>query len=108
MRWVKVMEKIVVIVMGVMGVMGSKGFCIIVAKEWYPLTIGCTMTDVFKWQPLLDYNQELYANVSEIACSPESTLFAASDVDGNVKIYNYHLDTCGKCILSFRLSRSRS
>lgn len=46
--------------------------------------------------------------MSEIACSPESTLFAASDVDGNVKIYNYHLDTCGKCILSFRLCRSLS
>ena len=32
MRWVKVIEKIVVIVMGVME---SKGFCIIGAKEWY-------------------------------------------------------------------------
>lgn len=96
-------RKIVVIVMGVME---SKGFCIIVTKEWCRLTIAYTMTDVFKWQPLLNYNQELYANVSEIACSPESTLFAASDVDGNVKIYNYHLDTFGKRILSFRLCRS--
>lgn len=48
MRWVKEMEKIVVIVMGVMGVMESKGFCIIVAIEWYRLTIGYTRTDVFK------------------------------------------------------------
>ncbi|KAL9121836.1 MAG: hypothetical protein Q9187_001611 [Circinaria calcarea] len=47
---------------------------------------GC----VFKWQPLQDENEELYANASEIACSPEGSIFATSNVDGNVKLYNYH------------------
>lgn len=44
---------------------------------------------IFKWQPLHDDNQELRARACEIACSPEGTLFAASDADGTVKIYNY-------------------
>ena len=46
---------------------------------------GC----VFEWNPLIDETQELYANASELACSLEGTVFATSDVDGNVKIYNY-------------------
>ena len=44
---------------------------------------------IFKWHPLHDDNQELRAKACEIACSPEGTFFAASDADGNVKIYNY-------------------
>jgi hypothetical protein len=46
---------------------------------------GC----VFKWHPFHQQHQELYANASEITCSREGTLFAASDVDGNVKLYNF-------------------
>lgn len=47
---------------------------------------GC----VFKWQNLHDENQKLYANASEITCSPEGTIFATSNVGGNIKLYNYY------------------
>ena len=60
---------------------------------WHPVTEeilglysdGC----LFKWHPFLQHHQEIYANASEVACSPEGTLFATSDVDGNVKLYNF-------------------
>lgn len=44
---------------------------------------------IFKWEPIYDVNQELRANASAIACSPDGTYFATSETDGIVKIYNY-------------------
>jgi pimeloyl-ACP methyl ester carboxylesterase len=50
---------------------------------------------VFKWHPHEQIHQELKAEVtespSEIQCSPDGTVFATSDVNGAVKLYNFHL-----------------
>jgi hypothetical protein len=49
---------------------------------------------VFKWSPFDDLHQELQSDSntapSEIQCSPNGTLFATSDVNGLVKLYNHH------------------
>lgn len=48
---------------------------------------------VFKWSPFDDFHQELQTDSStapsEIQCSPNGTLFATSDVNGSVKLYNH-------------------
>ncbi|KAH0538685.1 hypothetical protein FGG08_004760 [Glutinoglossum americanum] len=48
---------------------------------------------VFKWDPLEGSHQELQADLnatpSEIQCSPDGIVFATSDVNGAVKLYNY-------------------
>ena len=50
---------------------------------------------VFKWHPHEQIHQELKAEVtespSEIQCSPDGTVFATSDVNGTVKLYNFQL-----------------
>ncbi|KFY44177.1 hypothetical protein V494_01601 [Pseudogymnoascus sp. VKM F-4513 (FW-928)] len=48
---------------------------------------------VFKWNPFDDTHQELPSETntapSEIRCSPNGTIFATSDVNGTVKLYNH-------------------
>lgn len=48
---------------------------------------------VFKWNPFGETHQELqgglFATPSEIECSPDGSVFATSDVNGAVKLYNY-------------------
>ena len=50
---------------------------------------------VFKWHPYEQTHQELKAEItespSEIHCSPDGTVFATSDVNGSVKLYNFQL-----------------
>jgi WD40 repeat protein len=48
---------------------------------------------VFKWNPFEEVHEELQADLygapSEIQCSPNGLVFATSDVNGIVKLYNY-------------------
>lgn len=48
---------------------------------------------VFKWNPFEEIHEELqtdlYGAPSEIQCSPNGVVFATSDVNGIVKLYNY-------------------
>ncbi|KAL8781299.1 MAG: hypothetical protein Q9213_006074 [Squamulea squamosa] len=45
---------------------------------------------VFKWHPFEDTHQEVFAAAAEVCCSPEGTVFATSDANGAIKLYNYY------------------
>ena len=50
---------------------------------------------VFRWHPIEESHQELKtadinATPSEIQCSPDGVVFATSDVNGSIKLYNFH------------------
>ncbi|KAL9122773.1 MAG: hypothetical protein Q9187_000671 [Circinaria calcarea] len=50
---------------------------------------------VFRWHPIEESHQELNgadlnATPSEIQCSPDGVVFATSDVNGSIKLYNFH------------------
>ncbi|MCJ1396007.1 hypothetical protein MMC18_008893 [Xylographa bjoerkii] len=66
---------------------------------WHPTSgdILGIYTDgmVFKWHPVEELHQELHsldinATPSEIVCSPDGIIFATSDVNGAVRLYNFH------------------
>ncbi|MCJ1477255.1 hypothetical protein MMC13_005926 [Lambiella insularis] len=65
---------------------------------WHPTSgdILGIYTDgmVFKWHPVEETHQELRltdinATPSEIECSPDGIIFATSDVNGAIKLYNF-------------------
>ena len=45
---------------------------------------------VFKWHPYDQTHQEVFADATTVACSPEGSLFAITDAAGRIKLYNFH------------------
>lgn len=45
---------------------------------------------VFKWNPYTNSQQELEAEGSILACSPEGKFFTIGDSQGTIKLYNFH------------------
>jgi len=45
---------------------------------------------VFRWDLFQNNQQELQAEASVLACSPEGNFFAVGTSDGTIKLYNYH------------------
>lgn len=64
---------------------------------WNPVTghiIGCYKDGcVFKWHPVSDENQEANAAADELAASSDGLLFATSDSNGTIKIWNFSFFT---------------
>ncbi len=47
---------------------------------------GC----IFKWHPFESEIEEIKTTAAEIQCSPDGNLFVTSNVDGTLKIWNFH------------------
>jgi WD40 repeat protein len=45
---------------------------------------------VFRWDPFQNTQQELQAEASILACSPEGKFFAIGTSDGTIKLYDFH------------------
>ncbi|KAJ5774116.1 Cytochrome cd1-nitrite reductase-like C-terminal heme d1 [Penicillium paradoxum] len=61
---------------------------------WHPKSdeiIGLYMGgQVFRWNPYTNTQQELEAEGSILACSPEGKFFTVGDSQGTIKLYNFH------------------
>ncbi|KAJ5467484.1 Cytochrome cd1-nitrite reductase-likeC-terminal heme d1 [Penicillium sp. IBT 31633x] len=61
---------------------------------WHPNSqdiVGLYMGwQVFRWNPYTNTQQELEAEGSILACSPEGKFFTTGDSQGTIKLYNFH------------------
>ena len=61
---------------------------------WHPKSdeiLGLYMGGhVFRWNPYADTQQELQAEASILASSPEGKFFVTGDSNGTIKLYNFH------------------